>query len=131
MRGPHYDLMTTDKPLQSGIGSRGCPGRLKLGCKRELGEHALAIPLPFVSDSGPTVDHRPGAKVTAMTAWIIGFALFYTLAIAYLGFEMWRALLVDHNGNVVPVDKAQEAFQGRRQLETEGTSFAPNPAERA
>ena len=39
-----------------------------------------------------------------MTAWIIGFAVFFALAIAYLGFEMWGALLVDDDGNVVPDD---------------------------
>jgi hypothetical protein len=68
-----------------------------------------------------------------MTAWIIDFAVFYALVIAYLGFEMWRALLVDHNGNVVPAnDAAQEACHTMRrsQLKTEGASFAPNPATR-
>jgi hypothetical protein len=39
-----------------------------------------------------------------MTAWIIGIAVFYTFAIAYLGYEMWRAPLVDENGNVLSDD---------------------------
>jgi hypothetical protein len=49
-----------------------------------------------------------------MTAWIIGFAVFYALAIGYLAFEMWGALLVDDNGNVVRYHAAQEAFHTMR-----------------
>ena len=32
---------------------------------------------------------------------IATIAVFYALAIAYLGFEMWRAPLVDEQGNVL------------------------------
>jgi hypothetical protein len=49
-----------------------------------------------------------------MTAWIIGVAIFYVLAIAYLGFEMWRAPLVDENGNVLPEDTAQKVLHTMR-----------------
>jgi hypothetical protein len=53
----------------------------------------------------------PGAKATAMTAWIIGLAIFYTFAIAYLGYEMRRAPLVDENGNLLSDDnRAPEAL---------------------
>jgi hypothetical protein len=35
-------------------------------------------------------------------AWIIGVAVFYAFTIAYVGFEMWRAPLVDDDdGNVI------------------------------
>jgi hypothetical protein len=42
-----------------------------------------------------------GIKTTAMTTWMVGVAIFYALTIAYLGFEMWRAPLVDDYGNVL------------------------------
>ncbi|HKG74478.1 MAG TPA: hypothetical protein VKA79_09580 [Aestuariivirgaceae bacterium] len=46
-----------------------------------------------------------------MTAWIIGLAIFYTFAIAYLGYEMRRAPLVDENGNLLSGDNtAPEAL---------------------
>ena len=43
-----------------------------------------------------------------MTAWIVGVAIFYTFAMAYLGFEMWRAPLVDDKGNVLPDDNTAQ-----------------------
>jgi hypothetical protein len=47
----------------------------------------------------------------AMTTSIIGVAIFYALAIAYIGFEMWRAPLVDDNGNVLSQNNTlQEAL---------------------
>jgi hypothetical protein len=50
-----------------------------------------------------------------MTAWIIGVAIFYTFAIAYLGYEMRRAPLVDENGNVLSDDNtAAEALHTTR-----------------
>ena len=36
-----------------------------------------------------------------MAAWIIGVGVFYASTIAYLGFETWRAPLVDDYGNVL------------------------------
>jgi hypothetical protein len=50
-----------------------------------------------------------------MTAWIIGIATFYTFAIAYLGYEMRRAPLIDENGNVLSdANSALEALHTMR-----------------
>jgi hypothetical protein len=50
-----------------------------------------------------------------MTAWITGIAIFYTFAIAYLGYEMRRAPLIDENGNVLSdANRALEALHTMR-----------------
>lgn len=59
MRGPHYYVMTRDKPRSSGIGSHANIGRLELGRKQNMvSAPGLSLTsafchLPFVSDLAP------------------------------------------------------------------------------
>jgi hypothetical protein len=41
----------------------------------------------------------------ALLPWIIALAVIYVPMITYIGFELWRAPLIDENGNVIRESK--------------------------
>jgi hypothetical protein len=50
----------------------------------------------------------------SLLPWIIALAVIYVPTITYIGFELWRAPLVDENGNVISDGKKRPEHHPRR-----------------